>query len=76
MIAKRAESITDAECHRRLAAAYNIILQSFDEWARQRLAELEAELQTLGHDPGKWRQRLALRREKRYIYRLLGEDDG
>lgn len=54
-----------------LAAVYGLVIRRFSQWAEERLAEIEEELARLAGDPAAWQRRLALRREKRYLKRLL-----
>ena len=54
-----------------LAAVYGLVVQRFSQWAEARLAEIEEELAELAGDPARWQRRLQLRREKRYLRRLL-----
>jgi len=64
--------VSPAERARRLAAAYSLVLERFGTYASRRLAEIDDQLARLAGDPAAWRERLALRREKRYLLRLLG----
>ena len=72
---KPTESVSD-ERSRRLTVAYNVVLQRFSQWAEARLSEIDDQLEALRGDPGAWRERLQLRRERRRLRRLLRQGGG